>query len=109
LIKLRKDVLPLKILNKDNIKTISFESSQILFIERTYKHDIVYIVFNFSKKDVQILLPFSKGFYTKIFDSELSSFLGSNNLCASSFSSNGEYSLTIYQQSVVAFKKEQKN
>lgn len=109
LIKLRKDVLPLKILNKDNIKTISFESSQILFIERTYKHDIVYIVFNFSKKDVQILLPFSKGFYTKIFDSELSSLFGSNNVCTASFSSNGEYSLTIYQQSVVAFKKEQKN
>jgi maltooligosyltrehalose trehalohydrolase len=106
LIKLRKNMLPLKILNKDSIKTLSFEASQILFIERMYKNDIIYIIFNFSDKDMQILLPFRNGLYTKIFDSELSEFSGSNNLCIPSFSSNGEYSLVIHKETVVAFKKE---
>jgi maltooligosyltrehalose trehalohydrolase len=104
LIKLRKNTLPLKILNKDSMKTLSFEASQILFIERMHKNDTIYIIFNFSDKDMQILLPFKKGSYTKIFDSELTS--GSNNLCIPSFSSNGEYSLVIYKETVVAFKKE---
>jgi maltooligosyltrehalose trehalohydrolase len=106
LINTRKNILALKMLNKDNVKTICFEASNILFVERTYKSEIAYIIYNFSNKEREILLPFITGSYKKIFDSELLEFGGSNNLCINTFNSNGEYPLSIYQESVVIFQRE---
>lgn len=106
LINIRKNVLALKILDKDDVKTICFEASNILFVERTYNNEIAYIIYNFSNKEREILLPFGTGSYKKIFDSELLNFGGSNNLCINTFHSNGEYPLSIYQQSVVIFQME---
>lgn len=106
LINIRKNILALKMLNKNDVKSICFEASNILFVERIYKNEIVYIIYNFSNKEKEILLPFITGSYKKIFDSELLEFGGSNNLCINTFNSNGEYPLSIYQESVVIFQSE---
>jgi maltooligosyltrehalose trehalohydrolase len=106
LINIRKNITPLKIFDKDSLKTICYEASNILFLERANSNKTVYIVYNFSSREKELLLPFSTGSYKKIFDSEQLEFGGSNNLCINTFNSNGEYPLSIYQESFVIFQNE---
>jgi maltooligosyltrehalose trehalohydrolase len=106
LIDLKKTILPLKHLSKDDTKVFFFESSKILSIERKYKDKVTYLIYNFNEKNIEILLPFNEGTYKKIFDSEPINSQNLSNLNIKEFRANGEFLLSISHLTLLIYYKE---
>jgi len=69
LIRLRKEMLVLRTLSKDNLEVSHFESERTLFVRRWRGRDEVFCLYNFSEKEENIRVTLPEGRWCKVLDS----------------------------------------
>jgi maltooligosyltrehalose trehalohydrolase len=69
LFRLRKEMIVLRILSKDNMEISGFEFEKALFVRRWQGRDEVFYLYNFSEKEENIHVTLPKGRWSKVLDS----------------------------------------
>lgn len=70
LIRLRKELSPLKSLKKEKLEVVGFENERVLYFRRWSGTAQCFLVFSFGDKPVEVQLPVPKGHWIKVLDSE---------------------------------------
>jgi maltooligosyltrehalose trehalohydrolase len=78
LIRMRKELPPLKNLSKDNMEVKDYEPQKVILIKRWHGNEQLLLAVNFNETTVQIDNPFD-GTWQKVFDSSSDKWAGTGN------------------------------
>jgi len=106
LIQLRRKILALAHLSKDNLEVKGFEDNKFLFIRRWSEHDEVIMVFNFNQDQISLKMPVPAGRWHKRLDSAEERWQGKGSTVPQQPDSRGEVALTLSPWAFVLFTKE---
>ncbi|SFR08668.1 malto-oligosyltrehalose trehalohydrolase [Desulfoscipio geothermicus] len=106
LIRLRREVLALANLSKDDLEAIPCGGGRVLFIRRRSGDDEVCIAFSFSEKDTGVTLPVPAGRWHKLLDTAEERWLGGGGIAPASIKSAGEVQITLPPRTCVLFRRE---
>ncbi len=105
LLRLRRELAPLRNLSKTDLDVRSFEAEKVLFIRRWQGEHQMFGVFNFSDEPHTVRLPLPKGLWEKVLDSSERHWGGTGSLSADSFESGKkEDPLRVQLQSFVLYR-----
>jgi maltooligosyltrehalose trehalohydrolase len=102
LIQLRRSILALKQLDKQNLAVIALETEKILLLHRWSSQDQIFCLLNFNQADVSLTPTIPKGNWQKILDSAESKWLGPNSTLPDTL--REEQSVTIRASSFALYQ-----
>ena len=105
LLHLRRELSPLAQLDKKRLETKSYEKPRVLFLRRWINEEQVIAIFNFDETQSDLALPIPTGNWKKRLDSNDLSWGGKGSCVPETFSSCGEYRLSLGPVSVALFCK----
>ncbi|MEW6001868.1 MAG: malto-oligosyltrehalose trehalohydrolase [Nitrospirota bacterium] len=110
LIKLRKKILSLYNLSKENMVIQGFEKEKALLVRRWTEEEEVLCLFSFSENVLSVKLSLPEGTWNKIFDSSSKEWGGSGGLADDNIeSSESEITLKLNPYSFVLYRMFEKN
>ncbi|MDP2968233.1 MAG: DUF3459 domain-containing protein, partial [Deltaproteobacteria bacterium] len=106
LIRLRKEIPSLSVLDRKGIDIKAFEIEKVILIKRKYEEDRTICIFNFNDKPIKVETAIEKGSWEKVFTSASEEWGGMGALVPESILSSGSevifvldaYAFTIYRQ-----------
>jgi maltooligosyltrehalose trehalohydrolase len=106
LIRLRKEIPSLSVLDKKGIEIKTFEKEKVILINRKCEEDRTLCIFNFNDKPIRVEKAIEKGSWEKVFASASEEWGGMGALVPESILSGGSevifvldaYAFTIYRQ-----------
>lgn len=106
LIRLRKEIPSLSVLDKNGIEIKAFEKEKVILIKRKCEEDRTLCIFNFNDKPIKVETAIEKGSWEKVFASASEEWGGMGALVLESILSSGSevifvldaYAFTIYRQ-----------
>lgn len=108
LIRLRRELPPLKVLDKEQLEVRDLEQEKILFCRRWSEQQQAVALFHFGKQARSLSVPWPEGRWRKLLDSAHSAWGGPGSTVSEEILSAGKVSLTLPAESCVLFIKERK-
>ncbi|MGB8475660.1 MAG: malto-oligosyltrehalose trehalohydrolase [Candidatus Acidiferrum sp.] len=105
LLRLRRELSPLALLDKTCLETKAFEKPRALFLRRWSDKEQVFAIFNFDEAEPELALPVPAGRWIRRLDSNSISFGGAGRCAPELLASNGEIRLALSPQSFSLFSK----
>lgn len=106
LLALRRSFPFLSNLDKDAQEIVLFEESRTIFVQRGNESGMGYIVFHFGEDKESLTLPFLKGSYQKVLDSEDPRWGGRGGQLPERFLSEGETELSLPPLTVALYARQ---
>jgi len=103
LLRLRKTLSPLTLLDKEQMEVLRFNEEKILLLRRWKEEEEVFMVFNFNDGPVKVDLPVPAGFWQKQLDSEDKRWYGSGSLVPGQLQSAGTVNLSLNPKAFILF------
>lgn len=106
LLRLRKTVPPLNLLNKERMEVLGLEKEKVLLFRRWKEVEEVFAAFNFSATRVSVNLPVPPGNWYKLLDSQDERWYGSGSSISKQLYSTGAVSLSLNPQAFTLFGRD---
>jgi maltooligosyltrehalose trehalohydrolase len=105
LIRLRKEILALGSLTKDNMEVADYEGERVLILRRWSPEDEAVVIFHFGEAPVSISISLPEGRWTKRLDSASERWQGPGSNVPPELVSDGEAALSVSPHAFVLFIK----
>jgi maltooligosyltrehalose trehalohydrolase len=106
LIRLRRETLPLKVLDKERLEVTGLEQEKVLLWHRWSRKQEAAGVFHFGKQEKILSLPLPEGHWRKLVDSADITWSGPGSTVPLEVVSGGEVSLSLSPESFAIFVRE---
>jgi maltooligosyltrehalose trehalohydrolase len=109
LLRLRREVGPLRTLNRRTLEVVGVDESQVLLVRRWRDEDEVLVVLCFAESDGRVRLPAAAGLWRKLLDSAEAAWRGPGSTLPEQLESPGAVDLLLRSRSAAVYGRSQES